>query len=257
MYEEYFEDIKSWIKNNSYKQGDSFYPIGHIKYNPGDRKFFEDSRDKIRIYVNQINDINEEISKLSSDELKVVEAVKAEGKLAEIKIIYDTVSSKNKEWKKESLAKLKSSSTPPLTNTAGKKAPDYNLLIKLGEIDKSDLSFYLQITFTGYRKKFKDAEALSEKVKEKVEDTVVAEKVNEYVLEIKSIINKAKETVMSLEKKSDEVEFKKKLAIFEKQIQQAYDEAAKAAKGAGITVGGSLLYYKKYMKYKSKYLQIK
>ena len=118
---------------------------------------------------------------------------------------------------------------------------------------RSDLSFYLQITFTGYRNKLKDAEALSEKVKK----TAVVEKVNGYVLEINSIINKAKETVMSLEKKSDEVEFKKGLAIFEKQIQQAYDDAVKAAKEAEITVGGSLLYYKKYMKYKSKYLQIK
>ena len=164
--------------------------------------------------------------------------------MAEIKIIYDTVSSKNKEWKKESLAKLKSTSAPPLINTAGKKALDHDLLIRLREIYKSDLSFYLQITFTGYRTKLKDVEALSEKVK----NTAVVEKVNRYVLEINSIINKAKETVMSLEKKSDEVEFKKRLAIFEKQIQKAYDKAAFAAKEAGITVGGSLLYYKKYMK---------
>ena len=171
----------------------------------------------------------------------------------------------------ESLKTTKSETTKSETTeseTAKSKKPvkpEDLIFIKLNKIGQKQYSTNFEITFNKYKKRILDLENKVIDIKKNNEINIKNKdkyiyKITANICEIINYIENIKKIFLDWDEVNHGDEFDKKkinVKTFNKYIDSAERDALRTASKAIPSVGGSLFYYQKYMKYKSKYLQIK
>jgi len=129
-----------------------------------------------------------------------------------------------------------------------------------------NLKLLIPLKFKGYKEKL--IPELEQSLK-KIQNPKYKKKVDGYICEIQRYIEDIRKIVLEITKDTTKKDFETKLSNLDKIINEVYQDiqytankdankdAIKEANKSLSSDGGSLIYYKKYLKYKSKYLQIK
>jgi len=266
--EEYITNIQQWIKDNEVKP--DFKTSTDKGYIQGDLTFYKDSNKKMMKEKEKIDRIREKNeskrSTVKNDPAtKLLRVIKARNIFSDITCYYEAVKLKHQQFidnknciESEKNSKNKkpiSAAQPKLIGKVSSTPEDELLKIldcsKLSEKYIKKLKFDIPINFKRYRKIIIDIEnSITSICDIKYQNKLITNlcEIQMYIEDIRKII---------LDTDTDEDEFKKKLKDLEDKIAETEKSALYTANKANPPVGGSLLYYKKYLKYKSKYLQIK
>jgi len=248
--ERYFEDIQGWIKNSSYDKGDTNWPPNHIRYRKSDKSIYMSTLTEIGLKIQEIKNIKKTLKK-NNDDLKKKKAEEAEKIFNEAECLFKVIQLKNMEYKKKSNSNQVLPTAQPKINIS-KKNPDEDedIATKLDEIGKDKKKNLIMIALKVYKKKI----AGIEKLLPKIEDTKKKDKLLSYIETINENICNYKQYILKSTADIDDNSFNKSLDKFSDKINNAYEKALDETKQV---VGGNLFYYNKYIKYKSKYLQLK
>ena len=245
---------------------------------PGDLQFYTDSKKKIVKQEEKINVIDRDNNSQRTDKNGAFihkkdpttikqRTTESEKILAEIKCIYDAVELKHKQYLEDTFminkcTQLKKAADPPAVikvkpkSISTKSNTQKGIIIeKLTELDSNHkVVEKFELMDTSLKKKFLELET---KLESKEISCKFKLEITSYIDEIKRYFEKIKEIYLCKITHDNYDKEKTKVLQLYKNINEAEQDLNEALEKALPVKGGSLFYYNKYLKYKSKYLQIK
>ncbi len=269
----YINKIQEWI--NTGELNKPVYDKKKKLISSGDLQLYEDSIVKIgkeqkKIDIMIRDNQSKRRSKKNDSDTRKQRAEASEKILKDIKLLYDEIELRHKQYKEDGFMKyrcerIKKATEPVRPRTPAPKSKEVistkpqskedliaSNLIKVGQ-DKFSQNFIIKDK--GFKKKILDLEKKLER--EKISDEY-KKKIVSYISEIKMYIKEIEEKLnpeaLTSSNSASKIE---DVMILYKNIDETEEDLDIAFEEALSVKGGSLFYYKKYMKYKSKYLQIK
>lgn len=291
--EKYIDAIRGWINKKQYEPDFKKFP--DRDYRQGDLKIYEKSIEEImkkKVKIDRFQEKNEDKREtVANDDVVKLERVSRTEKLfEEIKCEYNFVEEKYNQYvekqklktledekkKKEQMENeickknfMESSKTAKSKTAESKKpgTPEDEIVKKLKNLGETKYSTNIGIIFKKYKSRILDLENkvidIKNKNKDKDKDKYILKitanicEIIIYIEDIKKIFLDLDETKERQDIEDELTNIKIKESTLNKYIDSAERDALRTASKAISSVGGSLFYYQKYMKYKNKYLQIK
>jgi len=278
----YIKEIEGWIRDGEYYQP----VLSEVEKKKGsdDLKFYNDSikkiaelekkmeilddRNKSQRNVSMVPQDSNTRKRRASESLDIFKA---------IKLLYIAAEVKHKKYMEDNFMrnrciKQKKAVDKAVDKAAKRLEPKLSApksesistpLLSQEDTIKKNLKKLNDVTFSnqygimhkGLKKKIAEYESKLELEKNKISDKYKQE-IASYICEINMYIIEIKEILFILTPDNFE-ELKPKVTQRYKNIKEAEKDIDDTFEKASLVTGGSLLYYQKYMKYKSKYLQIK